>query len=57
MQKTITVVVAPLSFDNDFTELEFPEVNKLLAEGYKIIEFYQLGLNPGTALLTYKLSK
>jgi len=64
MQKVISVNInaRPQKGDNDkvtFSEHEYPELNKYLADGYNVVQFYQIA--PSNALycstLTFVLEK
>lgn len=64
MQKVISVNVnaKPQKDGNDkvpFSEHEYPEVNKYLTDGYKVVQFYQIA--PSDSLycstLTFVLEK
>lgn len=64
MQKVVSVNInaKPKKEDSDkitFSEHEYPEINKYLADGYKVVQFYQIA--PSDALycstLTFVLEK
>jgi hypothetical protein len=61
MQKVISINInsKPKSENSIFSEHEFPELNKYLAEGYKVIEFHQIAPSPSLycATLTFILEK
>lgn len=64
MQKVISVNIDSFpNKDNDksvpFSEHEYPELNKYLADGYKVVQFYQIapGHSYHSSTLTFILEK
>ena len=63
MQKVISVNIGarPTKDNNDvpFSEHEFPEVNKYLADGYKVVKFYQIATSHtfSSSTFTFVLEK
>jgi len=64
MQKVISVNINAMpNKDEDknvvFSEHEYPEVNKYLADGYKVVQFYQIAPSPSLycSTLTFVLEK
>ncbi len=63
MQKVISVNInaRPMKDNRDvhFSEHEYPELNKYLADGYKVVQFYQIAPSQSThcSTLTFVLEK
>lgn len=61
MQKVIIVNLISRPDEREMlTERQLPEVNKLLDEGYQVVQFYQIAPSSGTSValtLTFVLEK
>ena len=61
MQKVISVNITakPKPDSVVFSEHEFPEINKCLAEGYKVVQVYQIAPSPSLycSTITFVLEK
>lgn len=60
MEKVITIATIPAVKDGtNFTEITFPELDKLLSQGYSIRNVHQISPNPEVfgAILTFILVK
>jgi hypothetical protein len=61
MQKVISVNInaKPKPENSVFSEHEFPEVNKYLSEGFKIVQVYQIAPSPNLycTTITFILEK
>lgn len=61
MQKVISVNInaKPKPDSSVYSEHEFPEINKLLAEGYNVVQVYQIAPSPSLycTTITFVLEK
>ncbi len=45
MQKVVIVNVLARTGNNPYNQIEFKELNELLVDGWKVVQFYQYGVS------------